>query len=62
MEDRISDVEEVKLLEDVKGKMEDAVVEAPDWLPDGWIMEVQRGDDGALYKVCYIQPNKCRHT
>uniref|UniRef100_A0A8R7VBH7 MBD domain-containing protein n=1 Tax=Triticum urartu TaxID=4572 RepID=A0A8R7VBH7_TRIUA len=55
MEDSVSDVEEVKLLEDVKGKMEDAVVEAPDWLPDGWIMEVQRGDDGALYKY-FISP------
>ncbi|XBI41332.1 hypothetical protein VPH35_125804 [Triticum aestivum] len=55
MEDFVSDVEEVKLLEDVKGKMEDAVVEAPDWLPDGWIMEVQRGDDGALYKY-FISP------
>ncbi|KAI4968867.1 hypothetical protein ZWY2020_046197 [Hordeum vulgare] len=55
MEDWISDVEEVKLLEDVKGKMEDVVVEPPDWLPDGWIMEVRRGDDGALYQY-YICP------
>uniref|UniRef100_A0A453T2P4 MBD domain-containing protein n=1 Tax=Aegilops tauschii subsp. strangulata TaxID=200361 RepID=A0A453T2P4_AEGTS len=55
MEDRISDVEEVKLLEDVKDKMEDGVVEPPDWLPDGWIMEVRRGDDGALYRY-YISP------
>ncbi|XBI51138.1 hypothetical protein VPH35_033697 [Triticum aestivum] len=55
MEDWISDVEEVKLLEDVKKKMEDGVVEAPDWLPDGWIMEVRRGDDGALYQY-FISP------
>ena len=60
MEESLSDVEEVKLLEDVKDKMEDGVVEPPDWLPDGWIMEVRRGDDGVLYRVCYIQPNKCR--
>ncbi|XBI87435.1 hypothetical protein VPH35_025529 [Triticum aestivum] len=49
MEDWISDVEEVKLLEDVKQKMEDDVMEPPNWLPDGWIMEVRRDDDGALY-------------
>uniref|UniRef100_A0A8R7P8Y9 MBD domain-containing protein n=1 Tax=Triticum urartu TaxID=4572 RepID=A0A8R7P8Y9_TRIUA len=55
MEDWISDVEEVKLLEDVKKKMEDGVVEAPVWLPDGWIMEVRRGDDGALYRY-FISP------
>ncbi|KAF7111283.1 hypothetical protein CFC21_111309 [Triticum aestivum] len=55
MEGSVSDVEEVKLLKDVKGKMEDAVVEAPDWLPDGWIMEVQCGDNGTLYKY-FISP------
>ncbi|XBI97575.1 hypothetical protein VPH35_017916 [Triticum aestivum] len=55
MEDWISDVGEVKLLEDVKKKMEDVVVEAPDWLPDGWIMMVRRGDDGALYRY-FISP------
>jgi hypothetical protein len=23
----------------------------PDWLPDGWVMEVKRGEDGTLYQV-----------
>ncbi|XBI44370.1 hypothetical protein VPH35_109009 [Triticum aestivum] len=62
IEECISDVEEVKLVKDVKGKLEDAVVEPPEWLPDGWIMEVQRDDDGALYKyfICPVPGAKFR--
>jgi hypothetical protein len=26
--------------------------QTPDWLPDGWVMKVKHGEDGALYQVC----------
>jgi hypothetical protein len=32
----------------------EALSEAPDWLPDGWIMEVYRGDDGIIHRVSVI--------
>lgn len=32
----------------------EALAEPPDWLPDGWIMEVYRGNDGAINRVCLI--------
>uniref|UniRef100_A0A452ZMY0 MBD domain-containing protein n=1 Tax=Aegilops tauschii subsp. strangulata TaxID=200361 RepID=A0A452ZMY0_AEGTS len=51
MEESISDDEEVTLLEDLKEKLEDGMEQPPDWLPDGWIMEVRRDDNGALYKA-----------
>ncbi|CAM0955067.1 unnamed protein product [Alopecurus aequalis] len=31
-------------------RMEDGAEQRPDWLPDGWLMEVTRGDDGAPYQ------------
>ncbi|XP_040254271.1 uncharacterized protein [Aegilops tauschii subsp. strangulata] len=55
MEESISDDEEVTLLEDLKEKLEDGMEQPPDWLPDGWIMEVRRDDNGALYKY-FISP------
>ena len=27
------------------------LVEPPDWLPDGWIMEVFRAEDGTIIRV-----------
>ncbi|XP_014756225.1 uncharacterized protein LOC100826562 isoform X2 [Brachypodium distachyon] len=45
-------------VEDVKGKVkevEEDFKEPPKWLPDGWIMEVQRGEDGSFYQY-YISP------
>jgi hypothetical protein len=29
----------------------EALVELPDWLPDGWIMEVYRAEDGNIIRV-----------
>jgi hypothetical protein len=29
----------------------EALVEPPDWLPDGWIMEVYRAEDGTIIRV-----------
>lgn len=34
-----------------EGDMEAALVEPPDWLPDGWIMEVYRAEDGTIIRV-----------
>lgn len=31
----------------------EALVEPPDWLPDGWIMEVYRAEDGTINRVCF---------
>jgi len=31
----------------------DALAEPPDWLPDGWIMEVYRTEDGTITRVCF---------
>ncbi|KAF8722313.1 hypothetical protein HU200_022626 [Digitaria exilis] len=33
----------------------EALAEPPDWLPDGWIMEVYRGNDGAINRY-YTSP------
>ncbi|XBI88280.1 hypothetical protein VPH35_026265 [Triticum aestivum] len=45
-----------KKVEDGREMVEDGGVrEPPDWLPDGWIWEVRRGDDGELYEY-YICP------
>ena len=31
----------------------EALAEPPDWLPDGWIMEVYRTEDGTIIRVCF---------
>ena len=31
----------------------EALVEPSDWLPDGWIMEVYRAEDGTIIRVCF---------
>ena len=62
MEDRISDVEEVKLLEDVKEKVEDGMEEPPDWRPHGRIMEIRHGDNGALFQVWCVLLNIWTNT
>ena len=31
----------------------EALAEPPDWLPDGWIMEVYRAEDGTIIRVCF---------
>ncbi|ONM06714.1 OSJNBb0058J09.3-like protein [Zea mays] len=36
--------------------MEAALVEPPDWLPDGWIMEVYRAEDGTIIRQYYTSP------
>uniref|UniRef100_A0ACD5YAH2 Uncharacterized protein n=1 Tax=Avena sativa TaxID=4498 RepID=A0ACD5YAH2_AVESA len=46
---------EVKVPEDVQENMEDDVEQPPDWLPDGWIMEVKRGNDGTPYQY-FVSP------
>ncbi|CAM0907855.1 unnamed protein product [Alopecurus aequalis] len=43
----------VKLSEGVEEKVEDGAEQRPDWLPDGWVMEVTRGDDGTPYQ-CFV--------
>uniref|UniRef100_A0ACD5YDB2 Uncharacterized protein n=1 Tax=Avena sativa TaxID=4498 RepID=A0ACD5YDB2_AVESA len=42
---------EVKVPENVEVNVE----QPPDWLPDGWIMEVKRGDDGIPYQY-FVSP------
>jgi hypothetical protein len=32
----------------------------PDWLPDGWVMEVKRGEDGTLYQVRTLSQSYAR--
>ena len=32
----------------------EALAEPPDWLPDGWIMEVYREEDGTIHRVYLI--------
>ena len=32
----------------------EALAEPPDWLPDGWIMEVYREEDGTINRVYLI--------
>jgi hypothetical protein len=34
-------------------EVEEDVEVPPDWLPDGWVMEVQYGEDGAPYQVYF---------
>lgn len=34
-----------------KDKDAEVLEELPDWLPDGWIMEVRCGDNGNIYRV-----------
>jgi hypothetical protein len=36
----------------VPDDVDENVLQPPDWLPDGWIMEVKRGEDGTPYQVC----------
>uniref|UniRef100_A0ACD5Z0C2 Uncharacterized protein n=1 Tax=Avena sativa TaxID=4498 RepID=A0ACD5Z0C2_AVESA len=36
-------------------QVEEDVEQPPDWLPDGWVMEVKRGDDGILYQY-FVSP------
>jgi hypothetical protein len=31
----------------------EALAEPPDWLPDGWIIEVYRTEDGTIIRVCF---------
>ncbi|XP_047065395.1 uncharacterized protein LOC124673342 [Lolium rigidum] len=35
----------------VKKNEEEGVEHRPDWLPDGWVMEVRHGEDGAPYQI-----------
>ncbi|KAM0865213.1 hypothetical protein ACQ4PT_043432 [Festuca glaucescens] len=51
-----------KVPEDVKENMKEDMAQTPDWLPDGWVMEVKRGEDGALYQyfVSHISGSKFR--
>uniref|UniRef100_A0ACD5YAX8 Uncharacterized protein n=1 Tax=Avena sativa TaxID=4498 RepID=A0ACD5YAX8_AVESA len=51
---------ELKVPEDVQEKVEEDVEQPPDWLPDGWIMEVKRGDDGASYQYFVSPVSGCR--
>jgi hypothetical protein len=36
----------------IEKNMEEDVESLPNWLPDGWIMEVKHAEDGAPYQVC----------
>uniref|UniRef100_A0ACD5Y4S2 Uncharacterized protein n=1 Tax=Avena sativa TaxID=4498 RepID=A0ACD5Y4S2_AVESA len=51
---------ELKVPEDVQEKVEEDVEQPPDWLPDGWIMEVKRGDDGTPYQYFVSPVSGCR--
>ena len=31
----------------------EALAKPPDWLPDGWIMEIYRAEDGTIIRVCF---------
>ena len=31
----------------------EALAEPPDWLPDGWIMEIYCAEDGTIIRVCF---------
>ena len=62
MEDSISYGEEVTLVEDVKEKVEDGMEEPPDWLLDGWIMDIVHGANGALFQVCCVLLNIWTNT
>ncbi|KAM0927340.1 hypothetical protein ACQ4PT_002816 [Festuca glaucescens] len=42
---------EAKVPEDV----EENVLQPPDWLPDGWVMEVKHGEDGTPYQY-FVSP------
>uniref|UniRef100_A0A0D9ZHA7 MBD domain-containing protein n=1 Tax=Oryza glumipatula TaxID=40148 RepID=A0A0D9ZHA7_9ORYZ len=49
------DCDEVKFFEEPKKNLQsddESVDERPGWLPDGWIMEVYRGDDGTICWIC----------
>jgi hypothetical protein len=35
----------------IKKNVEEDVESRPDWLPDGWIMEIKHGEDGAPYEA-----------
>uniref|UniRef100_A0A0D9ZHA9 MBD domain-containing protein n=1 Tax=Oryza glumipatula TaxID=40148 RepID=A0A0D9ZHA9_9ORYZ len=53
-----NDCDEVKSSEEATKNLQsddDDVDDRPGWLPDGWIMEVYRGDDGTFYRY-YICP------
>jgi hypothetical protein len=50
----VSDEEEAK--QPIATNKEDeedieALAEPPDWLPDGWVMEVYRAEDGTINRV-----------
>lgn len=49
-----NDCDEVESSEEATKNLQsgdDDVDDRPGWLPDGWIMEVYRGDDGTIYQV-----------
>ncbi|KAM0865212.1 hypothetical protein ACQ4PT_043431 [Festuca glaucescens] len=39
----------------VEKNVEEGVEHRPDWLPDGWVMEVKHGEDGAPYQY-FVSP------
>ncbi|KAM0853513.1 hypothetical protein ACQ4PT_051012 [Festuca glaucescens] len=39
----------------VEKNLEEGVDHRPDWLPDGWVMEVKHGEDGAPYQY-FVSP------
>jgi hypothetical protein len=43
-------------------EVEEDVEVPPDWLPDGWVMEVQYGEDGAPYQVYILLYQSCTLT
>jgi hypothetical protein len=58
-------VEEPAMVNEKDAKEEEdieALARAPDWLPDGWIMEVYREEDGTIRRVCSLIPNMHKHT
>uniref|UniRef100_A0ACD5YZX9 Uncharacterized protein n=1 Tax=Avena sativa TaxID=4498 RepID=A0ACD5YZX9_AVESA len=51
---------EVKAPEDVHENVEEDMEQPPDWLPDGWIMEVKRGEDGTRYQYFVSPVSGCK--
>ncbi|CAM0907856.1 unnamed protein product [Alopecurus aequalis] len=48
--------------EDVEQRAQDDVEQRPGWLPDGWVMEQTRGDDGAPYQYFVSRVSGSRFT
>ncbi|KAM0853517.1 hypothetical protein ACQ4PT_051013 [Festuca glaucescens] len=46
---------EAKVPGDVKETVKEDMEQTPDWLPDGWVMKVKHGEDGALYQY-FVSP------